>query len=93
MECWPGVSSSRHILLLRQLNRTTARSVRPRTELLPMFTFHLLPLPHPTGMSKKMSESLETANLVLTVIFALEMVMKIVGLGFWDYMKDAFNVS
>ena len=36
--------------------------------------------------------ALETANLVFTIIFAVEMVLKLVGLGLRGYVSDAFNI-
>lgn len=35
---------------------------------------------------------LNTLNLSFTVIFSLEMLLKIFGLGFADYLKDRFNI-
>lgn len=36
--------------------------------------------------------ALWNANIALTSMFTLEMVLKLFGLGFWDYVRDGFNV-
>jgi hypothetical protein len=35
--------------------------------------------------------SLEVINFVLTVLFSLEMIVKLIGLGFFQYVQDGFN--
>ena len=42
-------------------------------------------------MPKKMSEVIDTGNSILTCFFAFEMVLKIFGLGFKQYVQDGFN--
>lgn len=44
------------------------------------------------GMSDTMADQLETANLVFTAVFAVEMVLKVAGLGPRAYVSDRFNV-
>eukprot|EP01062_Namystynia_karyoxenos_P002769 TRINITY_DN1097_c0_g2_i1.p1 TRINITY_DN1097_c0_g2~~TRINITY_DN1097_c0_g2_i1.p1 ORF type:complete len:2446 (+),score=704.96 TRINITY_DN1097_c0_g2_i1:141-7478(+) len=43
------------------------------------------------GQSSELEKTLDTANVVFTVIFALECVLKLVGLGVWDYFSDGWN--
>ena len=42
-------------------------------------------------MSKDISSGLDVANTIITVVFALEMVLKLVGLGSVGYVADPFN--
>ena len=42
-------------------------------------------------MPKELTELLEMGNIILTVFFAFEMVLKMVALGFMDYFGDGFN--
>jgi len=51
----------------------------------------LLALDH-EGISDSLNSGLELANVVLTVIFTAEMVLKVGGLGPRVYVADAFNV-
>lgn len=51
----------------------------------------LLPLPRP-GMPERTERALSVANIVLTILFTVEMGMKLVGLGFWDYVRDMWNL-
>ena len=37
-------------------------------------------------------QNLESSNLVFTLIFAFEMVVKLFGLGLKDYLRDSFNI-
>ena len=39
-----------------------------------------------------MAKGIDIANKIFTVIFAVEMVFKIFGLGIKKYVKDGFNV-
>ena len=41
---------------------------------------------------KKMTEILEYLNLTFAIFFALEMFIKLMGLGFFGYLKDPFNL-
>jgi len=43
------------------------------------------------SMNRDMGSVIEVINFILTLIFILEMVLKIVGYGLRDYLKDAFN--
>ncbi|XRB04885.1 voltage-dependent calcium channel L type [Pycnococcus provasolii] len=43
------------------------------------------------GMSKTFRTVLDNMNLVLTILFALEAALKILGLGINEYIKDRFN--
>jgi len=43
------------------------------------------------GMSDKYSEVLEIFNLIFTIIFMLEMVLKLAGLGLRGYVEDRMN--
>ncbi len=45
---------------------------------------------HP--LDKKEGEMLEWMNVILSLIFALEMVIKVMGLGVFEYCKEFFNV-
>jgi len=42
-------------------------------------------------MPKKISNVLNVGNQVFTVLFAVEMIMKIIGLGIKRYVRDGFN--
>lgn len=44
------------------------------------------------GMPKVLIDMLEASNTSFTCIFALEMVVKLIGLGLKDYVSDGFNV-
>lgn len=44
------------------------------------------------GMSAQYSQVLSDFNLVFTALFAAELVVKLIGLGFWDYVRDKFNL-
>ena len=44
------------------------------------------------GISKKTESNLYYANMVLTIVFAIEMVVKIFGLGIKEYLRDGFNI-
>ena len=39
-----------------------------------------------------MTEVLEILNYIFTAVFAFEMLLKLVGLGVYGYIKDAFNL-
>ncbi|KAG2448926.1 hypothetical protein HYH02_006274 [Chlamydomonas schloesseri] len=39
-----------------------------------------------------LTKALAVSNLTLTVLFTIEMVLKLFGLGFWDYIRDGFNI-
>jgi hypothetical protein len=43
------------------------------------------------GMPQVLVNFLESANTTFTVVFAIEMILKLFGLGFMDYIKDGFN--
>ena len=43
-------------------------------------------------MNSKHEEFNEISNIVLTVLFLLEMVMKLIGLGFKGYVSDKMNI-
>ena len=43
------------------------------------------------GMSDSYEKGLDTANLVFTIMFILELVLKVVGMGVEEYGKDPFN--
>lgn len=43
------------------------------------------------GMSKEMSDILSTANEYFTVIFIVEMSLKLTGIGFVKYSADKMN--
>ena len=43
------------------------------------------------GITDELISVSETGNFILTIIFALEMVLKLIGLGFWEYVRDPFN--
>ena len=42
-------------------------------------------------MPSKLDMVLDTVNMVLTIIFVLEMLLKMIGLGLGDYFQDSFN--
>ncbi|EDO36844.1 predicted protein [Nematostella vectensis] len=44
------------------------------------------------GQPQKMTDVLEIFNYIFTAIFGIEMIMKLIGLGFYGYIKDAFNI-
>ena len=44
------------------------------------------------GMPKSYSDGLAVTNLVLSISFIVEMVLKIIGLGFSEYGNDRFNL-
>ena len=44
------------------------------------------------GMSDDLKDTLEKLNLTFTIIFILEMVLKLIGLGFKGYARDKFNL-
>ena len=44
------------------------------------------------NMPESLKESLEYGNTAFTVIFAVEMILKIVGLSFKVYIRDGFNI-
>ncbi|XP_046854592.1 voltage-dependent T-type calcium channel subunit alpha-1G-like [Xenia sp. Carnegie-2017] len=44
------------------------------------------------GQPKKMTNILETVNVVFTSIFAIEMLIKIAAFGPYGYIKDAYNL-
>lgn len=44
------------------------------------------------GQVKILYDIQEYANLVFTILFALEMVLKLMGLGFKNYVQDGFNI-
>lgn len=44
------------------------------------------------GMSKGYADSLSVVNLILSIAFILEMVLKILALGFTEYGRDRFNL-
>lgn len=43
-------------------------------------------------MTKEHEEANSALNIVLTSIFALEMIFKLIGLGFRGYISDRFNI-
>jgi hypothetical protein len=43
------------------------------------------------GMPRDYARTLEIGNLVLTVLFIIEFLLKITGLGFQTYASDHFN--
>jgi hypothetical protein len=43
-------------------------------------------------ISRSDASALEEANLVFTIGFALEMVLKLIGYGFFKYAKDGLNI-
>lgn len=43
-------------------------------------------------MPDKLTMAVNTGNSILTCIFAVEMILKLIGLGIKSYMKDGFNV-
>lgn len=43
-------------------------------------------------MSERLINILYYVNLILTIIFVVEMVIKIIGLGIRDYLRDGFNI-
>jgi hypothetical protein len=43
-------------------------------------------------MTKTHEEILEISNIVLTCIFLLEMILKLIGLGFRGYVAERFNI-
>lgn len=44
------------------------------------------------GMPTKMEEVLQDMNTALTILFTIEMALKLLGLGFWEYISDGFNI-
>ena len=44
------------------------------------------------NMPKGLSDFLEVGNLVLTIVFAGEMILKMIGLGLREYFRDGFNI-
>jgi hypothetical protein len=43
-------------------------------------------------MPSTLVTTLNIGNYVLTGLFTLEMILKLYGLGFWDYVRDGFNI-
>lgn len=43
-------------------------------------------------MACRVEEALAYANFVFTGAFALEMILKLIGLGPWRYLSDAWNL-
>lgn len=43
-------------------------------------------------MACRVEEALAYANFVFTGAFALEMILKLIGLGPWRYLSDAWNM-
>lgn len=43
-------------------------------------------------MPKDLENVLYYGNITFTILFALEMILKIFGLGFKNYIKDKFNI-
>ena len=39
------------------------------------------------GMSEELTNALTNANYALTAVFTIEMLLKLAGLGFWDYIQ------
>ena len=44
------------------------------------------------NMSDQFQKGLYNANMVLTILFVAEMIIKVFGLGIKDYLKDGFNI-
>ena len=44
------------------------------------------------GMPERMEFVLSVANIVLTWLFVLELLMKLIGLGWREYSADKFNI-
>ncbi|GMH39581.1 hypothetical protein BSKO_07479 [Bryopsis sp. KO-2023] len=44
------------------------------------------------GMPTKMELVLQDMNTCLTGLFTIEMCLKLMGLGFWEYISDGFNI-
>ena len=44
------------------------------------------------GMPNSYANALDVINLILTIMFILEMVSKVIGMGFEEYSKDRFNM-
>ncbi|CAD7703297.1 unnamed protein product, partial [Ostreobium quekettii] len=44
------------------------------------------------GMPKKMEEVMATFNIAFTALFTIELILKFIGLGFWEYVSDNFNI-
>lgn len=44
------------------------------------------------GMPRKMEVVLQDMNTALTILFTIEMFLKLIGLGFWEYIADGFNI-
>lgn len=44
------------------------------------------------GITKDTELKLYYANMVLTIVFVIEMVVKIFGLGIKEYLRDGFNI-
>lgn len=44
------------------------------------------------GISERQSSNLYYANMGLTIVFVIEMIMKIFGLGIKEYLRDGFNI-
>ena len=45
-----------------------------------------------TSFPRETETMLETANLVLTMVFVFEMIFKMIGLGLGSYFEDSFNI-
>jgi voltage-dependent calcium channel L type alpha-1D len=53
--------------------------------------------PYPGDDSSSLDDSLEVADKIFVVCFAIEMTLKIISLGFWwcgptSYLKDGWNI-
>ena len=44
------------------------------------------------NMPEELTGFLEIGNIVLTIIFTFEMILKIIGLSFKVYIRDGFNI-
>ena len=48
------------------------------------------PLRH--GMSQQLINALTYANLAFTALFTIEISIKLIGSGLWDFCNDNFNI-
>lgn len=51
----------------------------------------LLAAEDPVNPDAEINKQLETADIFFTSVFVIEMLLKIVALGSWDYFRDPWN--
>uniref|UniRef100_A0A7S3D7M4 Uncharacterized protein n=2 Tax=Palpitomonas bilix TaxID=652834 RepID=A0A7S3D7M4_9EUKA len=86
MEFYDHASFTNNSVLEMQLNNITFQNA---TEVEAFLTARKGAI---SGMPLVYATVLETVNIVLTIVFFLEMMLKLLGLGFRGYVHDTFNI-